>query len=107
MIATEPDRTGVTPVQCPVRAPNCNPFAERFVRSAKSECLDRMILFGECSLRRVLNEYIARHHTKEITRALVTVCLIYFIYSKGSMVDPIQHRERLGGILNIYYREAA
>ena len=46
------DREGVKPVRCPVRAPNCNAFAERFVRSIKDECLDRMILFGEASLRR-------------------------------------------------------
>ena len=41
------DREGVKPVRCPVRAPNCNAFAERFVRSIKGECLDRMILFGK------------------------------------------------------------
>ena len=46
------DREGVKPVRCPVRAPNCNAFAERFVRSIKEECLDRLILFGEASLRR-------------------------------------------------------
>jgi hypothetical protein len=51
------DREGVKPVRCPVRAPNCNAFAERFVRSIKEECLDRMILFGEASLRRALREY--------------------------------------------------
>jgi len=33
------DREGVKPVRCPVRAPNCNAFAERFVRSIKDECL--------------------------------------------------------------------
>ena len=36
-------REGIEPVRCPVRAPNCNAFAERFVRSVKEECLDRMI----------------------------------------------------------------
>lgn len=40
------DREGVKPVLCPVRAPNCNVFAERFVRSIKDECLGCMILFG-------------------------------------------------------------
>jgi len=48
------DREGVKAVRCPVRAPNCNAFAERFVRSIKEECLDRMILFGEAPLRRAL-----------------------------------------------------
>ena len=45
-------REGFEPVRCPVRAPNCNAFAERFVRCVNEECLDRMILFGEASLRR-------------------------------------------------------
>ena len=58
------DREGVKPVRCPVRAPNCNAFAERFVRSIKDECLDRMILFGEASLRRALREYVAHYHTE-------------------------------------------
>ena len=50
------DREGVKPVRCPVRAPNCNAFAERFVRSIREECLNRMILFGEASLRRALTQ---------------------------------------------------
>ena len=58
------DREGVIPVRCPARAPNCNAFAERFVRSIKEECLDRMILFGEASLRRVLREYDSHYHTE-------------------------------------------
>jgi len=51
-------REGVTSVRCPIRAPNCNAFAERYVRSIKDECLGRMILFGKASLRRVLREYV-------------------------------------------------
>ena len=56
------DREGVKPVRCPVRAPNCNAFAERFVRSIKEECLDRMILFSEASFRRALREYVSHFH---------------------------------------------
>jgi len=58
------DREGVKPVRCPVRAPNCNAFAERFVRSIKDECLDRLILFGEASLRRALRVYGAHYHSE-------------------------------------------
>ena len=53
------DREGVKPVRCPARAPKCNAFAERFVRSIKEEGLDRMIFFGEASLRRALRAYVA------------------------------------------------
>ena len=100
------DREGVKPVRCPVRAPNCNAFAERFVRSIKEECLDRMIFFGERSLRHVLNEYIAHYHAERNHQGLGNR-LIDPTHEAGSMNDPIQHRERIGGILNFYYREAA
>ena len=100
------DREGVKPVRCPARAPNCNAFAERFVRSIKDECLGRMILFGEASLRRALREYVLhfrgeRNH-QGVGNRLLESC------ATGSTIDgPIQCRERLGGILNFYYREAA
>ena len=99
-------REGVTSVQCPIRAPNCNAFAERFVRSIKDECLDRMILFGELSLRRALNEYIAHYHAERNHQGLGNR-LLEPTHVAGSTDDPIQHRERLGGMLNFYYREAA
>ncbi len=57
-------RAGVESVLCPARAPNCNAFAERFVRSIKEECLNRMILFSEASLRRALREYVAHFHSE-------------------------------------------
>jgi hypothetical protein len=47
-------REGITPILCSVRAPNCIAFAERFARSIKDECLNRMIIFGQASFRRVL-----------------------------------------------------
>jgi hypothetical protein len=50
--------SGVHVIQTPFRAPNCNAHAERFVRSIKEECLDRLILLGESHLRRALAEYV-------------------------------------------------
>ena len=68
-------REGVTSVLCPIRAPNCNAFAERFVRSIKDECLDRMILL--VSVRFVVRSMstLCTITQKEIIRVLVTVCL--------------------------------
>ena len=100
------DREGVKPVRCPVRAPNCNAFAERFVRSIKDECLNRMILFGEASLRRALREYVA-HYQIERNHQGVGNRLLEPLSNVGSANDPIHCRERLGGMLNFYYREAA
>ncbi len=100
------DREGVKPVRCPVRAPNCNAFAERFVRSIKEECLDHMILFGEASLRRALREYVVhyqaeRNHQGVGNRLLEPLALV------SSNDETIHCRECLGGMLNYYRRVAA
>lgn len=100
------DRDGVKPVRCPVRAPNCNAFAERFVRSIKEECLDRMILFGETSLRRALEEYVSHFHGERNHQGIGNR-LLEPSAARNSTEGPIQCRERLGGILNFCYREAA
>ena len=100
------DREGVKPVRCPVRASNCNAFAERFVRSIKDECLDRMMLFGEASLRRALREYVADYQTERNHQGAGNR-LLEPLSNVGSANDPIHCRERLGGMLNFYYREAA
>jgi transposase InsO family protein len=100
------EREGVTPVRWPARATNCNAFAERFVRSVKSECLDRMILFGEASLRRALREYVTRYHTERNHQGVGNRLLEPLDMGAASN-DPIHCRERLGGLLNFYYRKAA
>ena len=100
------DREGVKPVRCPARAPNCNAFAERYVRSIKDECLDRMILFGEASLRRALREYDLHYHAERNHQG-VGNRLLKPIDRGSSTNDPIHCRERVGGLLNFYYREAA
>jgi transposase InsO family protein len=86
--------------------PNCNAFAERFVRSIKDECLDRMIIFGEASLRRALREYVAHYHSERNHQGLGNQ-LLEPANSSRSNNEPIQCRERLGGMLNYYYRAAA
>jgi putative transposase len=53
---------GVKVVRLPYRSPNLKAYAERFVRSIKDECLNRMIFFGERSLRKATREYAAHYH---------------------------------------------
>ena len=100
------EREGVDPVRCPPRAPTCNAIAERFVRSIKEECLERMILFGERSLRWTLREY-EPHYLKERNHQGRGNRLL----EPSNVVDlhagTIKRRERLGGMLSFYYREAA
>jgi putative transposase len=100
------EREGIQPVRCPARAPNCNAFAERFVRSIKNECLDRLILFGETSLRRALREYVV-HYDTERNHQGVGNRLLKPLATVSPIDAPIRRHERLGGILNYYYRKAA
>ena len=55
---------GVEPLALPARCPNLNAYAERWVRSVKEECLSKVILLGERSLRRALNEYVEHYHAE-------------------------------------------
>jgi transposase InsO family protein len=55
---------GVESVKLPPRSPNLNAYAERFVRSMKESCLDRMILFGEGSLRKAIHKFVAHYHAE-------------------------------------------
>jgi transposase InsO family protein len=55
-------------VQTPVRAPNANAYAERFVRSIKEECLDRMIPLGERHFRCAITEFVEHYHLERITK---------------------------------------
>lgn len=58
------EAAGTKIVRLPPRSPNLNAYAERFIRSIKADCLDRMIFFGEKPLRRAINEYLAHYHTE-------------------------------------------
>jgi putative transposase len=65
---------GIESTPLPARSPNLNAQAERWVRSIKEECLSKLILFGEASLRRVVVEYLAHYHRERITRARAICC---------------------------------
>lgn len=100
------DREGVEPVRSPPRAPRCNAYAERFVRSIKEECLERLILFGAPSLRHVLREY-SMHYLSERNHQGLDNQLLESSNVVALSTAPVQRRERLGGLLSFYHREAA
>ena len=56
--------TSAEVVPTPPRAPNYNAFAERFVLSIKSECLRRIIFFGDSSFRRAVSEFVEHYHVE-------------------------------------------
>ena len=97
---------GVAPVRLPARSPNLNAFAERFVRTIKASCLDRLVLIGEGSLRRAGREFVEPYHHERHHQGLGTR-LILPPAPPGSRDGPIQCRRRLGGMLKYDYRHAA
>jgi len=97
---------GVKSVKLPSRSPNLNAHAERFVRSIKESCLDRVIFFGERSLRKGIHEFVAHYHVERNHQGLANR-LIMPDQSDAGHRGPIRRRERLGGMLNYYYRTAA
>ncbi|MDA1055196.1 MAG: integrase core domain-containing protein, partial [Planctomycetota bacterium] len=100
------ESTGLQSVKLPARSPNLNAYAERFVRSIKTECLDDLILFGEKSLRHVVGEYIAHYHAERNHQGIENV--IPFPDERlSSSGKKITKSERLGGLLSFYHREAA
>jgi putative transposase len=101
------DVAGVTRVPLPPQSPNLNAYAERWVRSVKEEALSRMILFGERSLRHALSAFEAHYHTERPHQGKGNVILFPGPSQGGERHNPIQCRERLGGLLKYYTREAA
>jgi putative transposase len=95
---------GIRVVQTPFQAPNANAYAERFVRSIKHECLNRMILLGERHLRRAIAEYVEHYHRERNRQGLANELIIG--RPAGDHVGRIRRRPRLGGLLNHYCRAA-
>ena len=98
------ESSGIEPVKLPPRSPDLNPYAERFVKSVKAECLNHLILSSVAQLEYVLDEYGKYYHHERIHQSL------------GRIIEPI-HKieddadivcvERLGGLLKSYHRLAA
>ncbi len=93
---------GITCKKTTVASPNMTPYVERFVRSIKSECINKMLIFGEKHLRYVVNEYMEHYHTERPHQGI-----------GNNIIDPpslgdgkIICHERLGGLLKSYRRAA-
>jgi putative transposase len=93
---------GIEVVKIPPRCPRANCFAERFVLTVRTEVTDRMLIFGERHLRRVLAEYSAHYNAQRPHRALQ----LRPPRPKSPVLKPIhgrvQGRPVLGGLINEY-----
>jgi putative transposase len=95
---------GVRVIRTPARAPNCNAYAERFVRSIKEECLDRLLVLGERHLRRAIGELVAHYHGERNHQGLGNELIQ--LMGLSATPGPVRRRQRMGGMLNYYYRAA-
>ncbi len=101
-------KTGsVNPLRLPARSPNLNSYAERWVKSVKEECLSRLILFGESSLRRALQQYMEHYHEERNHQGKDNRILFPSRPEARGNMGAVRCRERLGGLLKYYEREAA
>jgi transposase InsO family protein len=95
---------GIRVVQTPFQAPNANAYAERWVRSIRDECLNRMIPFRERHLRQTIAEDVEHYHRERNYQGIGNELIDGVPMVVGS--DRIRHRSRLGGLLNYYCRAA-
>jgi transposase InsO family protein len=99
---------GIQVVKLPPHSPNLNSHLERWHRSVQEECLSKLILFGERSLRHALSNYISHYHTERNHQGKDNVILFPEPADRvGEATGEIRTRERLGGLLKFHYRAAA
>jgi len=100
---------GVKSVKTPAQSPNCNPHAERFVKTIKYECLKHFVIFGERHLRHLIKEFVEHYMTERFHQGIGGQLIKNQVgpTNDNGMDGKIANRSRLGGLLNYYYREAA
>jgi nucleoside phosphorylase len=81
------------PIRLPPSSPNLNAFAERFVRSIKSECLSKLVLLGASHLRAAFHEYLTHYHEERNHQGL-----------GGQFISPPANREELQHELSVVQR---
>ena len=96
---------GTKVIRLPPMSPNLNAYAERFVRSIKDECLNRMIFIGQASLRRAVAEYMDHYHGERNHQGLQNR-LIHVRAAVPTNDGAIYRYARLGGTLSFYYRKS-
>jgi len=99
------DSSDVTLLRTRVATPQQNGFAERFVKSIKEECLNKLIFFGEKSLRNAVESYVIHYHHERNHQGLDNLIPFpHAAHAKGKSGSVVKF-ERLGGLLNYYHRE--
>jgi len=97
---------GVKSLKLPAQSPDLNAYAERFVLSIRSECLNKLVPLGERHLRLAVIEFVEHYHLERNHQGLENQ-LIMKAARPANDSSPVVRRERLGGLLNFYHRRAA
>jgi putative transposase len=95
----------VTIIRTPFRAPKANAVAERWIRSVREECLDRVLILGERHLHRVLKEYVTYFNHARPHQGIAQQIPVG--EKRRVQSGPVRYQDVLGGIIHDYYREAA
>jgi len=100
---------GVESVKSPTQSPNCNSYAERFVKTIEYECLNHFIIFGERHLRRLITEFAEHYMTERFHQGVGGQLIRKHVgpTNDNGAAGKIVRRSRLGGMLNFYHREAS
>jgi putative transposase len=109
---------GIRSVKTPVRAPQANAIAERFVRTVRAECLDWLLIVNRRHLERVLRVFVEHYNTQRPHRSLnlqppqraeapQRAEPPHRAEPPTPAVGEIRRRDRLGGLIHEYYRDAA
>src|SRR5436190_4001486 len=96
---------GIDVIPTPVRAPNANAFMERWIRSARDECLDKLLIINQSHLRHVMRDYVAFFNTACPHQGLHQQIPDLKTNVQGN--GFVRCRNVLGGIIHDYYRGAA
>ena len=98
----------IKPIKLPVRSPNLNAYAERWILSVKKECLSKLVFFGKQGLMKSLNEYLSHYHEERNHQGKNNVLLFPTNdYNSDIKAGAVKCRKRLNGMLKYYYRKAA
>ena len=92
-------------IRTPYRAPNANSYAERWIRSVREECLDKLLIINQAHLRRLMREYITFFNTARPHQGLEQQIPVPKIGHEHA--GSVRSRAVLGGIIHDYYRDAA
>jgi putative transposase len=98
---------GITVIETPIRAPQANAYAERFVRTVRAECLDWLLIIGRRHLESVLRIYTAHYNRERPHRGLALLSPDPPNAARPTTGGQIKRRDWLGGLIHEYHRTAA